>query len=220
VGAAAHGADPDGDWVPARQAALVGALQQLSALEHGTHTLPDLLTGHLGHGPAESAVRTWLHDIRALEELLGRMDELFAWMRCVTAQARSWHWMEGQLQEQWQQAPWWTAPASERIEHALNLLQGLVASDDLEPFRAFSNALASGDPQGCLKALLQRNRTVVTQRDRRPWLVSHGGTLRAEITSQRATLRSAPAWEHSYYLAELQRVVRECRVALPDGVVG
>ncbi len=217
---ASHGSDSDGPWTSAQQRALARGLLAVPAVDKANQSeVPKRLLPAIQQDAVGDTVRQWLDDIQAMEALLGRMDDLFAWLRGSTKQARPRTAVVDELRKAWRDAAQWTGVNSARLDHALRLVDGVVGIDDRTPFDDFAYALQKGDAGGCIQALLERNEVVVTRRDRRPWVSALGGSLRADLTSERGRLQFGTRWEHTYYLAELQSLVRDLRPALPAGGV-
>lgn len=217
---ASRGVDPEGTWTPPRQQALARAILAEPALDNAPLSEVSLrLQSTLGADAATEVVGVWLRDIRALEALLGRMDDLFAWLRCTTKQARGRSWVVEQVQSQWGAHPEWLQAQRGDLDHGLRLVGELVDNNALQPFARFVRAVQDRDADAGIGALLDRNQAVVTGRDRRPWVSALGGSLRAELTTERGALKFGRQWEHTYYLAELRSLVRDCRPALALGGV-
>ena len=217
---AARGHDPDGAWSPDYQATLARALlAQPGSDTTSLDELPSLLEPVLAPGITGDPVRAWLADIRDVEALLGRMDDLFAWLRFCTKQAQPRSAVADALRKQWQddKSLRWIGASSSGLERALVLLDDLGIGDELLPFASFVQAVQEQDADACIRAVLDRNEAVSSRRDRRPWVSSLGDSLRAELTSEQGRLRFGADWVHTYYLAELQSLVRDLRPALAAG---
>ena len=208
---ASGGDDPEGQWRSEYQTTLARALFEHPALDTAPLAeLPHRIAPLLGDGGPATAVREWLSDIRTLETLLGRMDDLFTVVRALTMEAKPKPRIFEFIEAAWEADPAWSSVHGEDVEQALLQIAEL-APNEREPFAAFAAGLAAKNPGWCLDALLQRNRFVTSRRRRREWMLEEGDVIRADIGSQRTELRASTDWQHSYYLSELRALVIECR---------